>query len=168
MPTPLGKSGGRRGLKTSSVDLSAIAKAHPVNSQVAVLDLNTFDATQLTLLEVLDMAETVGVDPEAMGALLESGAQSSKRMRLLYAMAWCVARRDNPALTFAEVCTWRLEVIGEVSEETTEKTAKRAKAIVGAAAVTGLPPREAGSLTLAELGAYADRNRAARRRRRAG
>jgi hypothetical protein len=150
------------------VDLSAIAAAHPVNQKTALLDLNTFDATNLTLLEVLDMAEMVDVAPERLGYVL-SGKQSSKRMKLLFAMAWCIARRANPALTFAEVCSWKLSVIGEVSKERAEQNEKRAAVIVGAASVSGLPPREAAQLTVAELGAYHDRqvkaNRAARRRR---
>jgi hypothetical protein len=154
-------------LTQNRVDLSAIAAEHPVNQRIAVLDLNTFDATQLTLLEVLDMSEIAGVQPEAFGALLNS--KNSNRMKMLYAMAWCIARRADPSLTFAEVCTWKLEVIGEMNKEKVEQTAKRAKVIVGAASVSGLPLREAEQLTVAELSAYGDRqtkqNRAARRRR---
>jgi hypothetical protein len=74
-------------------------------------------------------------------------------------------------LTYEEVCTWKLEVIGEVSEEQmadrVSRSKMRAEKIVGAASVSGLPPSEAANLTVAELGAYADRqakvNRAARR-----
>lgn len=152
----------------SKIDLTQIAAEHPVNLQVAVLDLNTFDATQLTLLEVLDMSETVGVAPEMLATLL-SGKSTIKRMRMLYAMAWCIARRANPALTFEEVCTWKLEVIGEVDKEKQALNAARAATLVGAAAMTGLTPEQAGSLTVAEIGAYKDRqlkvNRAARRRK---
>jgi hypothetical protein len=157
-----------------SIDLTEVANAHPVNQQVAVLNLNTFDATQLTLLEVLDMAEAADVEPDAMGTLLGNKRQSAKRMRLMFAMAWCIARRANPLLTFAEVCTWRLEVIGEVDPVRTEKLQKRADIIVGAASVSGLHPDEAANLTIAELTSYQERrkrgNRAARRAagRRAG
>jgi len=135
---------------------------------VAVLDLNTFDASQLTVLEVLDMADIAGVPPEELGGLMEQGQPTVPRMRMLYAMAWCIARRGDASLTFDEVCTWKLEVIGETTEALTERTAKRAKVIVGAAVVSGLPPVAAGQLTLAELGVYNERNRAARRRRKAG
>lgn len=151
------------------VDLTAIAEAHPVNQHTAILNLNTFDATQLTLLEVLDMAEAADVDPAQMGALIGSSAQTGKRMRLLFAMAWCIARRANSHLTFEEVCTWRLEVIGEVDPKRTEKLQKRAEAIVSVAEAAGVSPQEAANLTVAEIAAYADRrtkrNRAARRRR---
>jgi hypothetical protein len=149
------------------VDLTAIAAAHPVNQKTAVLDLNTFDATQLTLLEVLDMAEVTGVEPELLGTLL-SGRQTTKRMRMLYAMAWCIARRADPAVRFAEVCTWKLEIIGETDPARIERAGKRTAMIVGAADVSGLHPDEAAQLTVAELAAYGDRrsrsNRAARRK----
>ena len=151
---------------STQIDLTAIAAKHPVNVKVAVLDLNTFDATQLTLLEVLDMAESTGVEPEELGALLE-GKSTVKRARMLYAMAWCIARRAKPSLTFAEVCTWKLEIIGEVDPARTERIAKRADAIVGAAIVSGLPPAEAGNLTIAELSSYQDKT-TRRRRRKAG
>jgi len=139
-----------------TVDLTAIAQAHPVNRKTAVLDLNTFDATQLTLLEVLDMSEATGVPPEALGTLMHTA--NSKRMRLLYAMAWCIAKRANPHLTFAEVCTWKLNVIGEVDKAKVEAGEKRAAILVGAAQISGLSPIEAGNLTVAELNAYKDRN----------
>jgi hypothetical protein len=177
MQTPLETLQDEQGLtqneEADTVDLSAIARAYPVNQKTAVLDLNTFDATQLTLLEVLDMAETTGVPPERLGMLLR--VANSKRMRLLYAMAWCIARRANPHLTFAEVCSWKLTVIGEVDKDKVDAGAKRAAIIVGAAKVSGLSPTEAGSLTVAELNAYRERsthsNRAMRRavrRRKAG
>lgn len=148
---------------TQRVDLTAIANENPVNRKTAVLDLNTFDASQLTLLEVLDMAETTGVDPAELGKLMGARANNSKRMRLLYALAWCIARRADAVLTFEEVCTWRLEIVGEVDPGKTERQQKRAAVVVGAASIAGLSPAEAGNLTIAELSAYTDR---AKRRRR--
>jgi hypothetical protein len=72
------------------------------------------------------------------------------------------------------VCSWKIEVIGEVSEkditERAEASKKRAARVVNVASVSGLPPSEARKLTVAEIGAYADRNarqnRAARRHAR--
>ena len=161
----------QQGSTQNKIDLSAIAAEHPVNERVAVLDLNTFDATKLTLLEVLDMAEIAGIEPERLGTLLSARGQTKKRMMLFYALAWCIARRAEPNLTFPEVCSWKLEVIGEVSaaelEKRAEQSKQRATKIVAAASVSGLPPNEAANLTVAELGAYADRrakqNRAQRR-----
>jgi hypothetical protein len=154
-----------------TVDLNAIAEAHPVNQKTVALDLNNFDATQLTLLEVLDMSEATGVEPEALGSLLSAGNRNvAKRMRMLYAMAWCIARRADPMLRYAEVCTWKLNIIGETDPARIERQTKRAAMIVGAADVTGLHPDDAAQLTVAELAAYGDRrkraNRATRRHAR--
>lgn len=171
MVTRLPKSADAQDSKTEtevSIDLSAIAAEHPVNRKIARLDLNTFDATQLTLLEVLDMSDAVGVDPQELASLLRART-SARKMRLLYAMAWVIARRANLALAFDEVCTWKLEVIGEVKEAVAERTAKRAARVVGVADMTGLPPAEAANLTVAEINAYsARRRRANRAARRAG
>ena len=153
-----------------TVDLNVIANNYPVNRKTAVLDLNTFDATQLTLLEVLDMSEVTGVPPEMLGSLLSKDAPAGKRMRMFYAMAWSIARRADPMLSFAEVCTWRVSVIGETDPVKTERQQQRAAMIVGAADVSGLHPDDAAQLTLAELSAYGDRrkraNRATRRHAR--
>jgi len=164
------KSESQQGSTQNEIDLAAIAEKHPVNQKTAILDLNIFDASNLTLLEVLDMAETTGIEPENMGALLKS--KNSKRMRLMYAMAWVIARRANPRLEFETVCTWKLTVIGEMDPAKAEAANKRAAIVVGAASVSGLPPKEAAQLTVAEISAYQDRqkrtNRAQRRSRKAG
>jgi len=90
----------------------------------------------------------------------------------MYAMAWVIARRADPRLSFETVCTWKLTVIGEVDPAKAEAANKRAALIVGAASVSGLPPKEAAQLTVAEISAYQDRqkrtNRAQRRSRKAG
>jgi hypothetical protein len=174
MQMPLNGLDSQQGSTQNRIDLSAIANEHPVNQKVAVLDLNTFDATQLTLLEVLDMSEVTGVEPELLGSLLSSKGNTRKRMTMFYALAWCIARRADPQLKFPEVCSWKIEVIGEVSEkditERAEASKKRAARVVNVASVSGLPPSEARKLTVAEIGAYADRNarqnRAARRHAR--
>lgn len=168
METQSENLGQQQGLTSNKIDLSAIAAEHPVNQQTAVLDLNTFDASQLTLLEILDMSEVANVDPAELGLVLSKG-QTSQKMLVFMAMAWCIAKRANPFLTFAEVRTWRLEVIGETDTAKIERAQKRANAIVGAAAVSGLHPDEAANLTVAQLSAYGERrsraNRAARRRK---
>ena len=166
----------QQGLTQNKLDLSKVAADHPVNQRIAVLDLNIFDATQLTLLEVLDMSEIAGVEPERLGTLLSAKGQGNtkKRMLMMYALAWVIARRADPQLKFPEVCSWKLEIRGEASAEDiaarAEKSKQRAAKIVGAASVSGLPPSEAENLTVAELSAYADRrarqNRAARRHAR--
>jgi len=145
------------------VDISAIAAAHPVNVKTCRLDLNTFDASGLTLIEVLDMAEAAGVSPEALASMLSASRTSPSKVRLLFALAWVVARRADASLAYAEVCTWKLDVIGVIKENPT--AVKRAAMVVNAARLTGLPPSEAGKLTVAEIGAYGAANRRTRRKR---
>jgi hypothetical protein len=169
MPTPSRTSRAKPTSKSASetvnlVDISAIAEAHPVNLVTARVDLNTFDASRLTLLEVLDMAEVAGAEPQELPSLLRLEKNSPRKMRLLFALAWVIARRATPDLTFAEVCTWKLEMIGTVKEN--PNASKRAALVVGAASLSGLPPSEAEQLTVAEIGAYASRRN--RRARRAG
>lgn len=151
-------------LNADRVDLSAIASAHPVNARTVILDLDTFDASKLTLLEVLDMADAAGTDPANFGEVLEAPDVSPIRARLLYALAWIICRREDARVTFAEVCTWRMEVKGSASEAAPARAARRSKVVVGAAALAGVSPREAESMTVAELTEYGRRNRAARRR----
>jgi hypothetical protein len=145
------------------IDLSQIAIDNPVNQQTATLNLSTFDATQLTLLEVMDICEAVEVEPEALGGLLAT--KSRKRIQLMYAIAWVIARRPNPDLTLDEVCTWKLDVQGTMNSRTTEASAKRAAMRVNAAVSTGLAPDDAEKLSIADLAAYADTHKRSRRRK---
>jgi len=125
------------------------------------LDLATFDATKLTLLEVMDMAEKAGVEPENLASLLSRPKFDPSKARMLYALGWVIARRADPGLTFVEVLTWHMEVIGTMDEK---PKSGRDKAVVGAAILAGVSPREAEKLSLGELAVYRE-NRATRRRR---
>lgn len=131
-----------------------------------VLDLSTFDATALTLLEVLDMSEIAGVGPEELGRLLQRPGMTPAKARLLYALGWCIARREQPDLKFSDVMRWKMTVKGKPDPEKPVRNAKRAAALVNASNVSGLPPQEAGQLTMAELSAFRSANRATRRRGR--
>lgn len=154
------------------IDLSAIAAANPVNQRVMVLDLATFDASQLTLLEVLDMSEVAGVPPAELGALLSGGgtSQTPAKARMLYALAWVIMRRADATLRYSDVIRWRLDIKGKILPAT-DAQRQRTKARVGAAKLTGLPPAEAERLTVSELAAYREGQpsrpvrRAARRRK---
>lgn len=156
----------QQGFTSNKLDLSAIAREHPVNQTTAVLDLNTFDASQLTLLEVLDISEVAGVEAAELGLVLSKG-QTSQKMLVFYAMGWVIAKRANAFLRFEEFRTYKLEIIGQVDSAKIARSQKRATAIVTAADVSGLHPDDAANLTIAELSAYGERrsNRAARRRR---
>jgi hypothetical protein len=147
------------------IDLSAIAEKYPVNTKRMVLDLGSFDATKLTLIEMLDMSEVAGVEPQELASLLGRSSFDPRKARMLYGLAWVIARRAQPGLTYEEVITWKMEVVGKANPKVVAKSKQRAKAIVNAAELSGLHPDEAGELTIAELGAYRD-NRETRRRAR--
>jgi hypothetical protein len=153
---------------TLKVDLSAIARAHPVNARAMTLDLNTFDASGLTLIEVLDMSEAAGIDSAQLVGVLNEAGMSPTKARVLYALAWCIVRRAEPDVKFSEVVTWKLDLIGTV-ETKVSRSQTRARARVNAAKLTGLPPAEAEKLTIAELEVYRQaqpRKRAVHGRRR--
>ena len=133
------------------------------------LDLNTFDPTGLTLIEVLDMSEAAGIDSGELVSVLNETGMSPTKARVLYALAWCIMRRAEPDVKFSDVLTWKLDLIGKVETKVSNRAQARARARVNAAKLTGLPPAESDKLTIAELDAYRQaqpRRRAVRGRRR--
>ena len=114
----------------------------------------------LTILEIARASATAGIkrsdterllrtmiEPDADPAELERGAL------LLYAWAWQLVKRDEPATSWEDAQTWRVEF--DLSD-TGELEDAEAEALVAAATLTGLSPAEAGRLTLAEMNAYAE------------
>jgi len=142
------------------IDLSAIAEKYPVNVKRMVLDMSSFDASKLTLLEVLDMAEASGIQPERLASLLgPSSSNDPRKFRMLYALGWVIARRANPDLTFAEVITWKMDVVGKMTSAAAAKSAARNRAVVNAALLAGVTPTEAEKLTVGQLSEYRSRRR---------
>jgi hypothetical protein len=114
----------------------------------------------LTILEVARAAATAGValaDTEGLlRAMVKPGGDPGSLERgaeLLYAWAWQLVKRDEPGVTWAEAQTWRVTFDLDATDPLGDA---EAEAVVRAAAVSGLPPEEAGRLTLAELGIYGD------------
>lgn len=133
------------------------------------LDLNTFDPSGLTLLEVLDMAEASGTDAGNLIGVLNQRGMTPGKARVLYALAWVIVKRAEPEVRFSEVMTWKLELIGKVETKVSTAAQARARARVNAAKLAGVTPAEADKLTIAELDAYRKtqpRRRAPRGRKR--
>lgn len=145
------------------LNLSEIAARHPVNVRRMTLDLATFDASQLTLLEVLDMSEVAGVAPDKLAGLLMRKGMDPTKARMLYALAWVIVKRELPDTKFSDVITWKLDVTGKTDNLKTEVSKSRARARVNAATLSGLSPTEAEKLTVAELEAYRANRPKARR-----
>jgi hypothetical protein len=114
----------------------------------------------LTILEIARASAIAGVkrtdterllrtlvNPDTDPRDLEQGAT------LLYAWAYQLVKRDEPAATWEEAQTWRVEFDLETVDELADA---EADAAVRAAVATGLPPREAGELTLRQMDTYAE------------
>lgn len=127
------------------------------------LDIARVTPGNITLLEALDLSEAAGIDPEDFVSTLKS-KRSKKQGLLLYALAWIIARREEPSLTFEEVCTYHLTVTGEApSDAELEAQQKRAAAITGVAMLAGVSTREAEGMTVAEVAAVTTITKARRR-----
>lgn len=135
------------------LDLSAIAREHPVNARTMTLDLMTFDPSGLTLVEALDMADAAGVPTGSLVRLLNDKGMTPAKARVLYGLAWVIVRRAEPDVKYSDVITWKLEIVGKV-ETKVSNSVDRARARVNAARLAGVTPKEADNLTIAELEVY--------------
>lgn len=149
--------------------LADIMDAVP-EQRVIALDMARIDPSRLSLLEVLEMSEASGIPHDAFAAVLRTGT-TLEQARLLYAMAWVILRKAEPAVTFDEVCQMKLEVTGKpLTAAQLAANAKRAEAVVSIAKVAGVSPEEAGQMTIDEVAAAVSieqkRNQAMSRRTR--
>jgi hypothetical protein len=133
-------------------------------------------ARGLTVLESARALALAGVRQADAESLLARFARRSAEpnellaaAELVYALAYQYARRTEPGVTWDEAQTWRVVLDLETVDELAEA---EAIASVDAALVTGLPPSQAGELSLAQLEEYRrvneERDKRAKRRRRAG
>ena len=144
------------------LDLSEVAE-----SRTLTLDIAKLNVAGITLLDALDIQEVSGIDAGDFEGAIRGASTQRKRAMLLYAFAWVLARKIEPGLTFDEVCTYHLNVIGSAAtRQETDNIAKRAQTTVGVALAAGVTPAEAEQMTMAQVGAVVDiRKRQARRRR---
>jgi hypothetical protein len=118
----------------------------------AVKGLTVLEVARASVIAGVTRAETETmlralVDPAADPIHLERGAT------LLYAWALQLIRRDEPAATWDEAQTWRVEFDLDYTDAMAEA---EAEALVSVAAATGLSLEEAGRLTMTELGVYGE------------
>lgn len=126
--------------------VSDLAAAFPVRT--LIINVADMHSSRLTLLEALDMMEASGLAPEDFTRVMDHGTMRQKA-QMMYAMAWVIARRAEPDLTWAEVCTYRVEVRGERVDE--DKAKYRADAIVGVASLAGVSTEDAKKMTVDEV-----------------
>jgi hypothetical protein len=98
------------------LDLSAALAAGPPQRR-AFLDLATFDMGRFGIGELLDLTDVVGVAPDKLGDAMRSGTDGRKG-RVMVGIAWLIARRSMPGLTYDEVATWAIEVRGVLAGPT--------------------------------------------------
>jgi hypothetical protein len=129
------------------------------------LNIGTVTPGNLTLLEALDIAEAAQVDTDDFGIVISGKVGKRKQALLMYAMAWVLARRQEPTLTWMEVQTYQLTVIGKAATEgMLESEQKRAAAIAGVALLAGVSTQEAEDMTVAQVAAITSITRARRHR----
>lgn len=148
-----------------SSNLAEILEAHP--RQRVDFDLAKVDIGKLTLIELMDASGVSGVPFDDFRTAM---VDEDKQVRLFYAIAWVILRREDKSLTYEQVCEYDLIVSGELDEEANAETVEQAKAVVAIASLAGTSPDQAKQMTMAEIGATVDlaqaRSRAARRGRR--
>lgn len=73
-----------------------------------VLPVEAIEADNLGIGELLDLAEVMGTDLPGVAAMMAS--KGLTQARILVGYAWILARRKDPAITWAEAQRWRIEV----------------------------------------------------------
>ena len=131
------------------------------------------DTRRLTILERARACAIAGVAEKQIAGLLlavagddASPEQIELGATLLYALAWQLERRLDPAVSWAEAQTWSLAL--DLTGPPDPVAEAEARASVEAALATGLSPAVAGELSLAQVEAYGSirREAAARPRHR--
>lgn len=134
------------------------------NIRNVTLDLALIDASKITLMDAFDIQEKSGIDASRFGTVLKT--EGPERARMLYAFAWVIARRVEPGLTWDEMLTYNLEIIGEpMSAEQQEHETEKARAVMNVVRLAGVSPDEARDMSMAEVAAVLPpkrRRRAAR------
>lgn len=130
------------------------------------LDVASVTPGNLTLMDALDIAESSGVEPDEMVAVL-NGPRNRRQGMLMYAMAWVIGRRKEPGLTFEEVISCHLHIIGKpATDEVIEREQRRAVQVASVAMLAGVTPDEAEEMTIAEVAAVTSITKRRRTRRR--
>jgi len=132
--------------------------------------LTLADLRRMTVLERARVCVIAGISEAEIRGLLATmtGGKGSpedleRGVLLLYACAWQLERRRDPELSWETAQAWDLALDLETADPLEDA---EARASVDAARATGLPPREAGALTLAQVEAYAEGSAETRRRPR--
>jgi hypothetical protein len=131
--------------------VSDLLAARPVRK--LIINIADMHPGRMTLIDALDIMDVSGIDSNDFSAVIMRGTLRQKA-QLIYAMAWVLARKSEPDLTFDEVCTYQIEIRGETRDDAKEK--KRADAVVAVATLAGVSTEEAKQMTIQEVAAVTD------------
>lgn len=123
------------------------------------LNLRNLDASRITLLDALDIARVSGISADRFGTTLAS-KNEAERGKLMYAFAWVIARRIEPDLTWEEMCTYQLDIMGSPpSKDEQDAEATKARAIMNVVQLAHVTPDVAEQMTLAQVDAVLPRRK---------
>jgi hypothetical protein len=132
------------------------------------------DSMGLTVLEQARACVLAGVGQRDAGrlqrAIIDDSASPEDVLQgtlLWYAIAYELELRRDPSTTWADAQAWDVKFDPAGRDQRAELLEAEAEARVTAALVTGIPPEQAGELSMADLAAYRDvRERAEREAKR--
>ena len=129
------------------------------------------DSQSLTVLEQARACVLAGIKPAQASRLMRAYASGEAEPEellagatLFYATAYQLELRRDPGLSWDDAQTWDVKLQAGEPDPMIEA---EARAQVETAIATGLPPDQAGQLTMAQVRAYADVHRENTPRRRA-
>lgn len=132
------------------------------------------DGMSLTVLEQARACVLAGVGQREAArlqrAIIDESADPEDMLRgtlLWYAIAYELELRRDPGISWEEAQRWRVQFDPAGRDQRAELLEAEAEARVTAALATGIPPEQAGDLSMADLAAYRDvRARAEREAKR--
>jgi len=129
-----------------------------VSPEPRYVEFSLAQRASLTMVEMARACALADVGPQDADELFKgivaqrvSGADFLRGVTLVTAMALQYVRRSEPELTLEDALGWDLHIVEGEPDRAAEL---EAEVIVGAALITGLPPREAREVTAAELDVY--------------
>lgn len=109
-------------------------------------------------MDAFDITDKSGVSGEDFGKVLKGNGP--ERARLLYAFAWVIARRVERGLTWEEMLTYNLEIIGTpMTEAEQDREAEKARAVMNVVRLAGVSPDDAREMSMAEVAAVMPKRR---------
>jgi hypothetical protein len=121
------------------------------NIRKVSLNLAMVDASKISLIDAIDIARVSGISADKFNRTL-AGKDAPEQAKLMYAFAWVIARRIEPGITWDEMLTYDLEVIGTpMTAEETEAEALKARAVMSVVKMAGVTPDVARNLSMAEV-----------------